>query len=125
MSERIGRNDPCPCGSGVKFKKCKCHEQHPETMRQAVRQAEEFLQKSNVFNSQVGQDFTRDIQRAHDETFSILLADCGCDVNNMDEFTVEFDVPTKTILLWNGVRVGYIEMTHNGQYVQFTAHKVV
>ncbi len=20
--ERIGRNDPCPCGSGVKFKKC-------------------------------------------------------------------------------------------------------
>lgn len=22
MIERIGRNDPCPCGSGVKFKKC-------------------------------------------------------------------------------------------------------
>ena len=21
-AERIGRNDPCPCGSGVKFKKC-------------------------------------------------------------------------------------------------------
>lgn len=22
MSEKIGRNDPCPCGSGKKFKKC-------------------------------------------------------------------------------------------------------
>jgi preprotein translocase subunit SecA len=21
-ARRIGRNDPCPCGSGVKFKKC-------------------------------------------------------------------------------------------------------
>lgn len=22
MSKRVGRNDPCPCGSGIKFKKC-------------------------------------------------------------------------------------------------------
>ena len=22
QSEKIGRNDPCPCGSGKKFKKC-------------------------------------------------------------------------------------------------------
>ena len=22
MSKKIGRNDPCPCGSGKKFKKC-------------------------------------------------------------------------------------------------------
>jgi hypothetical protein len=22
MSEKVGRNDPCPCGSGKKFKKC-------------------------------------------------------------------------------------------------------
>jgi hypothetical protein len=22
MSEKIGRNDPCPCGSGKKYKKC-------------------------------------------------------------------------------------------------------
>ena len=22
ISEKIGRNDPCPCGSGNKFKKC-------------------------------------------------------------------------------------------------------
>ena len=22
MSKKIGRNDPCPCGSGLKYKKC-------------------------------------------------------------------------------------------------------
>ena len=27
---RIGRNDPCPCGSGLKWKKCTCKQFHPE-----------------------------------------------------------------------------------------------
>nr|WP_243864209.1 SEC-C metal-binding domain-containing protein [Alkalibacillus almallahensis] len=22
MSDKVGRNDPCPCGSGKKYKKC-------------------------------------------------------------------------------------------------------
>ena len=25
---KVGRNDPCPCGSGKKFKKCTCEEYH-------------------------------------------------------------------------------------------------
>ena len=28
---KIGRNDPCPCGSGQKWKKCTCPQYHPET----------------------------------------------------------------------------------------------
>ena len=28
--QKIGRNDPCPCGSGLKFKKCTCKQYHPE-----------------------------------------------------------------------------------------------
>ena len=27
---KIGRNDPCPCGSGLKWKKCTCEQFHPE-----------------------------------------------------------------------------------------------
>ena len=27
---KIGRNDPCPCGSGLKWKKCTCPEYHPD-----------------------------------------------------------------------------------------------
>ncbi|MCD7927630.1 MAG: preprotein translocase subunit SecA [Oscillospiraceae bacterium] len=29
-SVKIGRNDPCPCGSGKKWKKCTCPEYHPD-----------------------------------------------------------------------------------------------
>ena len=29
-AEKIGRNDPCPCGSGVKWKKCTCEKYHPK-----------------------------------------------------------------------------------------------
>ncbi|MGN0975593.1 MAG: preprotein translocase subunit SecA [Gemmiger sp.] len=28
--KKIGRNDPCPCGSGKKWKKCTCKEYHPD-----------------------------------------------------------------------------------------------
>ncbi len=27
---KIGRNEPCPCGSGLKWKKCTCKEYHPD-----------------------------------------------------------------------------------------------
>ena len=27
---KIGRNDPCPCGSGLKWKKCTCAQYHPQ-----------------------------------------------------------------------------------------------
>ena len=30
QSKKIGRNDPCPCGSGKKWKKCTCKEYHSE-----------------------------------------------------------------------------------------------
>ena len=29
-SVKIGRNDPCPCGSGRKWKKCTCAQYHPD-----------------------------------------------------------------------------------------------
>ncbi len=29
-SKKIGPNEPCPCGSGKKFKKCTCKEYHPD-----------------------------------------------------------------------------------------------
>ena len=28
--KKIGRNDPCPCGSGLKWKKCTCEKYHPK-----------------------------------------------------------------------------------------------
>ena len=31
---KIGRNDPCPCGSGLKWKKCTCKQYHPDQSAQ-------------------------------------------------------------------------------------------
>jgi len=31
---KIGRNDPCPCGSGLKWKKCTCAEYHSTEPKQ-------------------------------------------------------------------------------------------
>ena len=33
-SGKIGRNDPCPCGSGLKWKKCTCAEYHSDSQGQ-------------------------------------------------------------------------------------------
>jgi preprotein translocase subunit SecA len=30
VGPKIGRNDPCPCGSGLKWKKCTCAQYHPD-----------------------------------------------------------------------------------------------
>lgn len=39
MAKKIGRNDPCPCGSGKKFKKC-CE---PQKLRDAAQRASEQI----------------------------------------------------------------------------------
>ncbi|MBC2717962.1 MAG: hypothetical protein HF978_21915 [Desulfobacteraceae bacterium] len=41
-SEKIGRNEPCPCGSGKKYKHC-CLEKH-----EAARQAKDPEQEENL-----------------------------------------------------------------------------
>ena len=30
---KIGRNDPCPCGSGLKWKKCTCAQYHSQAQQ--------------------------------------------------------------------------------------------
>ena len=34
---KIGRNDPCPCGSGLKWKKCTCKQYHPDQNSSAAK----------------------------------------------------------------------------------------
>lgn len=57
MSDKIGRNDPCPCGSGKKYKKCclsKDKEQKKESMQSTKRLSvtPRFAGRDNyIFNS--------------------------------------------------------------------------
>ena len=34
VAKKPGRNDPCPCGSGLKWKKCTCAKYHPDLAKQ-------------------------------------------------------------------------------------------
>ena len=58
MSEKPGRNEPCPCGSGKKFKKC-CQNKFeaPESTRnapakEAAPTPAEFNQLVSLFNAE-------------------------------------------------------------------------
>lgn len=63
---KTGRNDPCPCGSGKKYKKC-CYEKDLETERQEIDNLSE-LEYAGLLPRQTGQDhFTYDDTHEHDD----------------------------------------------------------
>ena len=45
MNEKIGRNEPCPCGSGLKFKRC-CLKKNGKTKPSSVQQ--KYLKKYGI-----------------------------------------------------------------------------
>lgn len=49
MSESVGRNEPCPCGSGKKYKKC-CMNKQQVVQLQAVKEERFFQQKHQLTN---------------------------------------------------------------------------
>jgi hypothetical protein len=56
----IGRNDPCPCGSGKKYKKCCLIRQELDAQTQAVIEEKEFqewLAKDLVIGQQNLKDY--------------------------------------------------------------------
>jgi len=53
MANKIGRNDPCPCGSGIKYKKC-ClikRQEYINQQREIERTINEFTKKSGESKS--------------------------------------------------------------------------
>jgi hypothetical protein len=50
--EKVGRNDPCPCGSGKKFKKC-CEMNKPKGLQTrilpVVQNAQEASKTASLF----------------------------------------------------------------------------
>jgi hypothetical protein len=49
MGHKIGRNDPCPCGSGKKYKKC-CLAQDEEKLRSKIDNKPDIRRK-NLYNN--------------------------------------------------------------------------
>ena len=85
----VGRNDPCPCGSGRKFKHCCLRVQDVEdNLRVRLRSAEGVLVPA-LF-SYAAQEFGREFfDEAWDEFF--LWNDVPDDVESSKEFGTTFD----------------------------------
>lgn len=54
MFQKVGRNDLCPCGSGLKFKKCSCFN-HEKTYFD-VKQLDEARDERNEENAEEAGD---------------------------------------------------------------------
>ena len=49
MAPKTGRNDPCPCGSGNKFKRC-CLPREEQAARETARQQTLFEEDGNALD---------------------------------------------------------------------------
>ncbi len=64
---QIGRNDPCPCGSGKKYKKC-CREADEQGARERMRAANALtLERDAELRALVVRRVEVDARRRHDE----------------------------------------------------------
>lgn len=51
MDDKTGRNDPCPCGSGRKYKKCCLHSDAKQNPTQEIREDLQDILKDHKFSS--------------------------------------------------------------------------
>src|ERR1035441_7350444 len=64
LSGKIGRNDPCPCGSGRKYKRCCLPKQPPSQDRLWARQREASDQLMREMMRFAARKFGKDIEEA-------------------------------------------------------------
>jgi len=93
MSRKIGRNDPCPCGSGLKYKKC-CLDKVtgvPSTSwdidKIGAMSTEEIFEKLNSMGIQADQDqLLRDVHRFYSAAAlaNDWLRPIGTDISGVD-----------------------------------------
>jgi hypothetical protein len=71
MSKSVGRNDPCPCGSGKKFKKC-CALKEQEVVRERVLTQRGYEQFDETI-VELGRWLSLDHPRAIDEMSRVIF----------------------------------------------------
>lgn len=54
MDQKIGRNDPCPCGSGKKYKQCCLNKKAPATKRKLTAKWVNAPQGPNLMDRTFG-----------------------------------------------------------------------
>lgn len=114
----------CPCGSGVKVKKCKCD---------SFQRATDFIQKCVTKMPDVVSKWMQDIKTVNEELMVQLMQDCGMNSNNRNEFTIERCVEdlhecherkSRDYVIRSGVRVGYVEAVINKDGIELSSHQL-
>ena len=75
---KIGRNDPCPCGSGKKYKKC-CLNNDEKRIREAKRPKKRSNDSEEFFEDEIITDYEVDLEVDQDE------AEPDVEGNNIDQ----------------------------------------
>lgn len=103
----VGRNDPCPCGSGAKYKYCCLHEDDarrsteaskPEPWRRELRETVEQLRETGS-----GMGLDRDDRRTANlvyEAWQTLDAHLPESVTAIDEVEAELDRSLAPVAVW-------------------------
>jgi hypothetical protein len=127
---KIGRNEPCPCGSGRKFKRCCLGKQQDQTANLTdVQKAQISLQ--NAINA-IQESASKGIQKVHELGVFVFFSTTGGDawlleVSEMDALQVAAGKEVLTVDLEENPKTIEINWTHtfeikNKQFVT-TAYK--
>jgi hypothetical protein len=80
IMKKVGRNDPCPCGSGKKYKKCHPGEYDPESVLMRA------MPTMPICGCWIADDYESEglspvfIVRQHSETGRLVIASFMCDI---------------------------------------------
>ncbi len=101
MNKSVGRNDPCPCGSGKKFKKC-CALGEREVARERVRTQRGYEQFDDTVVA-LGRWLTLDHPRAMDEMPQVIFR-ALYDENAAEAMPDRIEAHEQTdAVTWNGL----------------------
>lgn len=60
MADQVGRNDPCPCGSGKKYKKCCMQSEEVNPAREIREELQELMQEQKFSSLEEANEFIKE-----------------------------------------------------------------
>ena len=75
--EKVGRNDPCPCGSGKKFKKCCAHKPLGPRKITVQKAGAGFMQRMQSATARIGGAVPEQIQPEEAKSLSDRVSSGG------------------------------------------------
>jgi uncharacterized protein len=85
MSEKVGRNDPCPCGSGKKYKNCCFLEEQKKSKTSSLSGKRKFTAKLISGGGVKPQEPTQSTEQAVVDYNTLMERSFGAAIHSTDE----------------------------------------